>query len=142
MKTIFITITLAISTFILKAQSDITVFEEGTSITVTVPAKNYTGKVVFGLFDETNFLKEPILGQVSTIKDGQAVAEFNDIAPGTYAIILFHDKNDNNLMDFEINGMPSENYGVSNNTFSYGPPQWHTAKFEVKNQPIEMIINL
>lgn len=142
MKTLFFTITLAISTLMLQAQTETQIIEEGTTITVIVPAKSYSGKVVFGLFDESTFLKEPILGTVSTITDGKAIAKFDGVWPGTYAIVLFHDKNENNMMDFEVNGMPSENYAVSNNTYGYGPPQWHEAKFEVKNMPIEMIINL
>ena len=34
-------------------------------------------------------------------------------------------------MDFESNGIPKENYGVSNNQMNlYGPPLWEDAKFE------------
>ncbi|MDX1462028.1 MAG: DUF2141 domain-containing protein, partial [Marinirhabdus sp.] len=45
-------------------------------------------------------------------------------------------------MDFEANGMPKENYGVSNNVMNFGPPQWSDAKFEVSTAPLNMEIRL
>jgi uncharacterized protein (DUF2141 family) len=46
--------------------------------------------------------------------------------------MVLHDKNGNNQMDFESNGMPKEAYGMSNNPMSYGPPQFSDAAIEVK----------
>ena len=140
MKTIFITITLIISTMILKAQSDSLPVEEGKMIKVSVPVKSASGNVVFGLFEENNFLKNPTQSKISAINDGNAIAIFSGIVPGTYAIVIFHDKNENSILDFDENGIPKENYGVSNNTFGYGPPQWHDSKFNVQDQDIEMVI--
>jgi uncharacterized protein (DUF2141 family) len=45
-------------------------------------------------------------------------------------------------MDFDPSGRPTEMYGVSNNTMSYGPPQWNDAKFKVANTPLEMELRL
>lgn len=142
MKTIFITITWAISTLILQAQSEPITIEDGTTIKVTVPVQNASGTVVFGLFDKNNFLKNPIQSKISPINNGEAIATFIKVIPGPYAIVLFHDKNDNKILDFDENGIPTENYGVSNNMYSYGPPQWHDAKFDVQDQAIEMFIYL
>ncbi|WP_282018912.1 DUF2141 domain-containing protein [Salegentibacter mishustinae] len=90
------------------------------------------GKVYFALFNEDNFLKKaPIQGEVSEIKEGVAQITFSEVPSGTYAITAYHDKNGNQQMDFESNGMPKENYGVSNNQMNlYGPPLWEDAKFE------------
>ncbi len=55
------------------------------------------------------------------------------VKPGAYAIMVLHDENENNRMDFE-NGMPQENYGMSNNPLYYGPPNFSEAKFEVTNK--------
>lgn len=140
MKTIFITITFLIAAMILKAQSDPANSENSTMIKVSVPVKSETGKVVFGLFQENNFLQNPTQSKVSQIQDGNATAIFSGITPGTYAIVIFHDKNENSILDFDENGIPKENYGVSNNTFSYGPPQWYDSKFNVQDQDIEMVI--
>jgi len=90
------------------------------------------GKVYFALFNEDNFLKKaPIQGEVSEIKEGVAQITFSEVPSGTYAVTAYHDKNGNQQMDFESNGIPKENYGVSNNQMNlYGPPLWEDAKFE------------
>ena len=90
------------------------------------------GKVYFVLFNEDNFLKKaPIQGEVSEIKEGVAQITFSEVPSGTYAVTAYHDKNGNQQMDFESNGIPKENYGVSNNQMNlYGPPLWEDAKFE------------
>ena len=43
-------------------------------------------------------------------------------------------------MDFADNGMPTENYGVSNNKMNFGPPQFYDAKFEVIDKNLELEI--
>jgi uncharacterized protein (DUF2141 family) len=145
MKTI-ITITLSLVMFIINAQTDsltaITT-ENGSEITVTVPTASSKGKIVIGLHDADSFVKSiPLQGLNGEIIAGKAVVTFKDIAPGTYGIIIFHDKNDNNKMDFELNGMPIENYGASNNVMSFGPPKWTDLKFEVTGKDLAMEIRL
>lgn len=143
MKTILFTIALAISTLFLKAQTNEVDLIEGTTITVTVPVSSTEGNVIFGLYDENTFMKAaPLQGLEGEIIDGKATVTFTNVAPGTYGISLFHDKNGNKQMDFEPNGMPKENYGVSNNIMSYGPPQWNDAKFEVSDEPLELDIRM
>lgn len=142
MKTIVITVSLLISSLFLTAQTEMETPSETETITVTVPVQSEEGKVVFGLYDETTFLKQPLVGLESEIKDGKASVTFTDVQPGTYAVLLFHDKNGNKRMDFEPNGMPKESYGASNNVMSMGPPLWSDAKFEVTDQPIELEIRM
>jgi len=145
MKTILLSLSLLISSYFLTAQESITPQyskNESTTITVNVPIKSTKGKVVFGLYTKDSFMKEPIQGLKSDITDGNATVTFTNVSPGNYAVIIFHDANNNNKMDFELNGMPIENYGVSNNIMSYGPPMWSDAKFEVKNSPIAMEIRM
>lgn len=146
MKTVILTLATMIVSFYGKAQADNAATDlatSGTTITVTVPVPSTEGKVIFGLYDEATFMKAgPLVGLQSAIQDGQATVTFTNVQPGIYAISLFHDKNDNKQMDFELNGMPKEMYGVSNNVMSYGPPQWSDAKFEVGTQPIEMEIRM
>ena len=146
MKTVILTLATMIVSFYGKAQADNAAVETtttGTTITVTVPVQSTDGKVIFGLYDEATFMKTgPLVGLHSAIVDGKATVTFTDVAPGIYAISLFHDKNNNNQMDFEPNGMPKEMYGVSNNVMSYGPPLWSDAKFEVGTEPLEMEIRM
>ncbi len=114
----------------------------GTSITVTVPVKSDSGVVIVGLYEAHNFMQNPSQGLEGNIEDGKATVTFRDVPQGEYAIVLFHDTNGNKRMDFETNGMPLEMYGVSNNVMSMGPPQWSDAKFEVKDQPLQLEIRL
>lgn len=143
MKTIILSITLAFSAYFMHAQSNSESPTTGTTITVTVPVQTNDGEILFGLYNEATFMKSaPLTGLKSAIAEGTATVTFTNIEPGTYAITLFHDKNGNQQMDFEPNGMPKENYGVSNNIMSYGPPQWSDAKFEVSNEPLTMEIRM
>ncbi len=142
MKAIILSIALSLTSFLLSAQAETEVTTEGTTITVTVPVKSNEGHVIFGLYDEYSFMKNPLVGLESTIVDGKATVTFTDVTPGTYAILLFHDKNDNKQMDFDTSGMPLEMYGVSNNIMSMGPPMWSDAKFEVAGEPIELDIRM
>tara|TARA_R100001369_G_scaffold73918_1_gene102571 strand:- start:492 stop:911 length:420 start_codon:yes stop_codon:yes gene_type:complete len=98
------------------------------------------GKVYFALFNKDNFLQQaPVKGEVSEIKDGVAAVTFSEIPPGTYAVTAYHDKNGNQRMDFESNGMPTEDYGVSNNQMNlYGPPTWEDAKFIFDGEKMEL----
>jgi|TARA_R110002094_G_scaffold202532_1_gene173687 uncharacterized protein (DUF2141 family) len=143
MKTIILTLTVAISSFFANAQSATNVTAEGTTITVTVPVSSADGTIIAALYDENTFMKAaPLQGVESKIENGVATLTFTNVASGSYGITLFHDKNGNKIMDFEANGMPKEMYGVSNNIMSYGPPQWNDAKFEVASEPISMEIRM
>ncbi len=140
MKTLALFIAFLISNFFVQAQ------DEPTGITITVTVPNVTsseGEVLFGLYDENTFMKAaPIQGEKSSIKDGIAKITFKNVPEGIFAISCFHDKNGNNRMDFEENGMPKESYGVSNNNMSYGPPIWTDAKFEVGNENLDFEIRM
>ncbi|MBI6120481.1 DUF2141 domain-containing protein [Salegentibacter maritimus] len=126
MKTIAILISLFLSSL---------AFSQDQTGTITVSVTNLSseeGNVYFGLYTEADFLKKaPLKGEVTTIKNGVAEVSFTEVQPGTYAISAYHDKNGNERMDFDTNGAPQENYGISNNQINlYGPPLWEDAKFQ------------
>ena len=141
-KAILFTLTLTLTTFFLSAQTSIQAVSDGTSITVTTSVHSDDGNVIFGLYNESSFMKNPINGLEGEIVDGKSTVTFTNVSPGTYAIVLFHDKNSNKQMDFEANGMPIEMYGVSNNNMSMGPPSWTDAKFEVASEAVNLDIRM
>ncbi len=51
--------------------------------------------------------------------DGKEAVEipFDNVAPGTYAVAVFLDKNGNGKMDTNMLGIPKEKYGFSNNKY-------------------------
>jgi uncharacterized protein (DUF2141 family) len=58
---------------------------------------------------------------------------FEHVPPGTYALVAIHDENDNDKLDRNFVGMPTEGYGVSNNrTYATKAPVWSECKFSVE----------
>lgn len=55
----------------------------------------------------------------AAIQDGQADFRFAGLAPGAYALVVFHDENDNGEIDHKLLRLPSEALGFSND-FSPG----------------------
>ena len=131
-KTLSLSIVLLLTSLVISAQN----------ITVSVDnVMNSNGKVVFALHKADTFMKgQGIQNATVEIKDGKAIATFKDVKSGTYAIMVLHDENENNQMDFNDNGMPKESYGMSNNSMSFGPPQFADAKFEVGKDNMDIKI--
>ncbi|MEQ3665046.1 DUF2141 domain-containing protein [Olleya sp.] len=109
--------------------------DTGQTISVVVnKVKNNSGQIMFALHTNDTWMKSQGIQNInSSIKDNTVTVTFKNVKPGAYAIMVLHDENENNRMDFE-NGMPQENYGMSNNPLSYGPPNFSEAKFEVTNK--------
>jgi uncharacterized protein (DUF2141 family) len=71
--------------------------------------------------------------------DGPVVV-FRHVAPGTYAVSLFHDENANNRMDTRM-GVPVEGYGFSRDAaVMFGPPKFDAAKFAVAGNDLTLPI--
>ncbi|TRZ45149.1 DUF2141 domain-containing protein [Robertkochia solimangrovi] len=106
-----------------------------TTINVAVPnCHNSDGQMMYALYTEADFLvRKPFKSAIATIEEGSSHAVFTDVPPGIYAIVVLHDENKNNKMDFDTNGMPLEYYGTSNNDMTLGPPSFEASKFEVGN---------
>jgi uncharacterized protein (DUF2141 family) len=65
---------------------------------------------------------------LSVARTGTVHVRIDDIPPGTYAIQVFHDENDNEQIDRNFFGLPTEGMGFSNNAgFHFGPPSFKDA---------------
>lgn len=136
MQQVILAIALFISLMIF-AQTATNKPEEGISVTVSaVNALSDNGTVKFALYDEENFMKQPIVSKSASEENRKSIVVFENVPQGNYAIICFHDENNNNLLDFDENGLPKESYGLSNNTMYFGPPEFESAKFEVKSNAL------
>lgn len=109
---------------------------EGVDITVTIDnVLNDNGKVIATLHTSDTFMKGPgIQNLESNIENGKVTFIFENVSPGTYAIMTLHDENENRRMDFQANGMPLESYGMSGNDMSVGPPTFADAQFNVDGE--------
>ena len=81
-----------------------------------------------------------IIDLAEKAKKGHVTLKFENVKPGTYAVMAMHDTNDNKRMDFEENGMPKESYGMSGNDMTMGPPSFDLAKFEVSDKDVSFNI--
>jgi uncharacterized protein (DUF2141 family) len=81
------------------------------------------------------------IGKVLPIVKKQVIVVIDSLRYGEYAVRVFHDENKNKIIDTNILGIPTEDYGYSNNVSGwFGPPSWDRAKF-IFNKP-EMTIEI
>lgn len=95
--------------------------------------KNDQGTVKVALCNSPENYKDdrsPYKAAIIEIRNNQAIAVFDNLPAGSYAIKAFHDENNNDDFDTNFLGIPKEDYGFSNNVKGlFGPPSWNAAKF-------------
>ena len=110
--------------------------------------RNSTGAVACALFESpegfpTEFLYSATNIMVIKIRDTQARCDFEDIAPGTYALAIIHDENMNGKLDTDWLGIPTEGYGFSNDaTAALGAPSFSAASFPYDGRTLDLTISL
>lgn len=71
----------------------------------------------------------------ATVKGNTVTYEFKNVPNGEYAIALFHDANNNGIMDKNIFGIPKEPYGFSNNVVpKMSAPKYDQCAFNVSGK--------
>lgn len=66
-------------------------------------------------------------------KVGVQTVVIDELPPGEYAFKLLHDENDNEDIDFNFFGIPTEGYAFSNNAEGFfGQPKFEDAEFMLK----------
>lgn len=71
-------------------------------------------------------------GVESAISGGKAVCSFSDLAPGKYALAVFHAEHGETKIDYGFLGKPKQGVGFSNNpSLRFGPPSFEAASFRV-----------
>ena len=74
--------------------------------------------------------KEAARARIKAV-NGELVYRFEDLPPGTYAVQVMHDENDNGKLDSNFLGIPSEGYGFSNNPRVMRRATFEEARFEL-----------
>lgn len=105
------------------------------------------GNVQFVLFDSANTFgdfRDPVK-VVRQPLDGRERYLIKDIPPGEYALLVFYDKNNNDRLDKNFIGIPSEPLGFGNQYQPKGPPNYQRAAFTLKkgeSRDVDVKLNL
>lgn len=79
--------------------------------------------------DSTSFLNDsvaPLMTYTENFSSSLIIKSYPDIPEGIYAVSVFHDENNNKILDRDIFGVPKEGYGVSGKKIK----KFKFAKFE------------
>ena len=107
--------------------------------------QNIKGKIYIGVYDKKEgfgILNKQYVGVIQKITSYNIKYTFEDISSGTYAISVFQDENDNNILDKNFFGKPTEAYGFSNNIrHTFSSATFDESKFKlIQNQSINIDI--
>ena len=112
-------------------------------VTVT-NIKEATGNIRVGIFvDDETFLKKAAFGKVVKAEKGTMNIVFENIPAGKYAVSVIHDTNENDKLDSNMIGMPTEGFGFSNDAMGmFGPPGFEKASFSLTAAPLSISLKL
>jgi hypothetical protein len=101
--------------------------------------QNMNGSINFALYNNSSSFNDPtqVYKSLSLTPTGANMSFTIDSLPeGSYAFGVFHDENNNQAIDQNWLGIPTEGFAFSNNAMgTFGPPTYAQATFVVlKNQ--------
>ena len=110
---------------------------------ITLTATNLIsndGKVSFFLFDEVTFMKKPIKTKHEIIINAKSSVTFKNLKKGEYSVVCFHDRNNNDKIDFDELGFPLESLATYNHLLSIEETTFTNSKFSLgeKNLTLEI----
>jgi uncharacterized protein (DUF2141 family) len=121
--------------------------EKGSLIVKIIGFENNEGECWFALDSSKEVYESKdsvFIGKILPIINNEAIVTIDSLNYGNYAIRVFHDENSNQELDTNILGIPTEDYGYSNNVSSwFGPPSWEKAQFifNKKEMTIEISVD-
>ncbi|MFP4015229.1 MAG: DUF2141 domain-containing protein [Chitinispirillaceae bacterium] len=111
------------------------------SVTLKIRMQGFrsTGNTALvGVYDEDKAAQFPkrdkaVTGDKTEVKDKTEVLTFGGLKPGTYAVAVLHDEDNNGKMSTNLLGMPKEGYGFSNDAeVKMRAPSFEEASFELE----------
>ncbi len=119
---------------------------DGGTLTVTITdIREAQGHLLIGVegsADGWNGKAKSIAGTRIKAETGKVSFQFPNLAPGQYAVQVVHDENDNNELDSNFIGIPSEGYGFSQNPSVMRRATFEEARFEMPAEGTEVKIRL
>ena len=116
------------------------------SLTVNVAGfSDNVGKSYIALYRPKDLWPEvnkQFIGKVVSISAQSSTIKFDNLESGTYAVAVFHDRNNNGKLDKNMLGIPVERYGFSNNAReTFSAPSFKSASVELmKDRTISIYV--
>lgn len=109
--------------------------------------RNDRGHVRCALFADADAFprhgERAVASTSATIRGGRARCVFEGVAPGTYAVSLHHDEDDEGDFDTGIFGIPTEGVGASRDAHgSMGPPSFRDAQFDYASGELRLSVRM
>jgi uncharacterized protein (DUF2141 family) len=108
--------------------------------------KNENGHAIAKLFLPGDNVRKKGREEVSAkILAGRTTLVFSALPPGQYAVVVFHDANDNGVIDHRLLGLPSEALGFSNSfvpSIAAGLPSFEKLQFTHGAHPQTLFIHM
>lgn len=98
--------------------------------------KNNVGQMYVELYSDANTFRKSSLAQNMikvAAKQNLLTVTFSGVKAGTYAILGFHDEDQNGLLNKRFGMIPTEGYALSNDPNVFGPPAFKDSAFEVRS---------
>jgi uncharacterized protein (DUF2141 family) len=97
--------------------------------------RNDDGQILCALFSSEEHFPDgehALKSDIVRVKSRQGTCRFTDVAPGTYAIALFHDENEDKVLNTFL-GIPREGFAFSRDAApsTFGPPKFSAAAFRI-----------
>jgi uncharacterized protein (DUF2141 family) len=122
--------------FLLLIASSINLSAQKFSLTVTATGfPDNVGQAYMGLYraqDDFPVINKQYIGKVVSISKNSATVTYTNLIKGNYAVAVFHDRNKDGVLNTNLFGVPTEEYGFSNNARNtFSAPSFSAASFAV-----------
>ena len=106
--------------------------------------RDAAGHVLAAVCTEADFLSSHCAwGGRAVAHPGVVIVQVKDVPPGTYAVQVFQDANDNMKVDRSLFGIPEEGMGFSNDArFRFGPPRFAEAAIALPAAGARIVVRL
>lgn len=110
--------------------------------------KNVKGSVLISVFSQADGFpneekKAQVKFKINSFHSTNITHKINGLKPGTYAISILHDENNDAICNLNALGIPSEGIGTSNNAKAVlGPPKFADAQFNYTGEALSLTIKI
>ena len=111
-----------------------------------VGVRSDAGNLMIAVYDSAATFRQVDHAAASVRLRARASARqvtLSDLPEGSYAIAVYHDENQNQKLDTNLVGIPTEATGFSNDAAaSFGPPDFEAAKLVLGGSPVHVRVTL